>query len=42
MGVTVQFSVTSKRENSTLIPEMRDSAECTFKNGCSMLNPLFY
>ena len=39
MSVTVQFSVTSKRENSTLIPEMRDSAECTFKNGCSMLNP---
>lgn len=39
MSVTVQFSITSKRENSTLIPTFRDSAECTFKNGCSMLNP---
>ena len=39
MSVTVQFSITSKKENSTLIPEMRDSAECTFKNGCSMLKP---
>ena len=39
MSVTEQFSITSKRENSTLIPTFRDSAECTFKNGCSMLNP---
>lgn len=39
MSVTVQFSVTSKRKNSTLIPEMKNSADCTFKNGCSMLNP---
>lgn len=39
MSVTVQFSITSKRENSTLVPTMRDTAECTFKNGCSMLKP---
>jgi hypothetical protein len=39
MSITVQFSVSAKRKNSTFIPVMRDSAECTFKNGCSMLNP---
>lgn len=39
MSITVQFSISAKKDNSTLVPEMRDSAECTFKNGCSMLSP---
>lgn len=39
MSITVQFSISAKKDNSTAIPVMRDSAECTFKNGCSMLSP---
>lgn len=39
MSITVQFSISAKKNNSTAIPVMRDSAECTFKNGCSMLSP---
>lgn len=39
MSITVEFSISAKKNNSTAIPTMRDTAECTFKNGCSMLSP---
>lgn len=39
MGITVNFSSGSKRENSTKQLSMDSSHNCNFKNGCSMLNP---
>lgn len=39
MSITVGFTSASKRENSTKQLTMSASHECTFKNGCSMLNP---
>ena len=39
MSITVSFTSDSKRENSTKQLVMTASHECTFKNGCSMLNP---
>ena len=39
MSITVGFTSASKRENSTKQLAMTASHECTFKNGCSMLNP---
>lgn len=40
MSVTVNFSSGSKRENSTKQLTFTDSHSCTFKNGCSLLNPV--
>lgn len=40
MSITVSFASTSKRENSTKQLTMTATHDCTFKNGCSMLNPI--
>lgn len=40
MSVTVSFTSYSKKENSTKQLTMTATHECTFKNGCSMLNPI--
>lgn len=40
MSITVSFASTSKRENSTKQLTMTATKDCTFKNGCSMLNPI--
>lgn len=42
MAITVYFSSSSKRENSTKQLSMGSSHSCTFKNGCSMLNPTLF
>lgn len=42
MAITVYFSTDSKRENSTKQLTMDSSYSCTFKNGCSMLNPTLF
>lgn len=39
MSITVGFTTSSKRENSTKQLTMTANHDCTFKNGCSMLNP---
>lgn len=39
MAISVGFTSASKRENSTLQLQMTETHDCTFKNGCSMLNP---
>lgn len=39
MSITVSFTSDSKRENSTKQLTMSATHDCTFKNGCSMLNP---
>ena len=39
MSITVSFTTDSKRENSTKQLTMSATHDCTFKNGCSMLNP---
>ena len=39
MSITVSFTSSSKRENSTKQLTMSATHDCTFKNGCSMLNP---
>ena len=39
MSITVGFTSLSKRENSTKQLTMSATHDCTFKNGCSMLNP---
>ena len=39
MGIQVNFSSASKRLNSTKQVTMSESYDCTFKNGCDMLNP---
>lgn len=39
MSITVSFTTLSKRENSTKQLTMSVTHDCTFKNGCSMLNP---
>ena len=39
MSITVSFTSDSKRENSTKQLTMAATHDCTFKNGCSMLNP---
>ena len=39
MSITVNFTTESKRENSTKQVTYSDEKNCTFKNGCSMLNP---
>lgn len=39
MSITVSFATGSKRENSTKQLTMTAMHDCTFKNGCSMLNP---
>lgn len=39
MSITVSFTTNSKRENSTKQLAMTATHDCTFKNGCSMLNP---
>ena len=39
MSITVGFTTSSKRENSTKRLYMTESHYCTFKNGCSLLNP---
>lgn len=42
MAITVYFTTESKRENSTKQLTMPISHSCTFKNGCSMLNPTLF
>lgn len=42
MAITVYFTTDSKRENSTKQLSMPISHSCTFKNGCSMLNPTLF
>ena len=42
MAITVYFTTESKRENSTKQLSMPISHSCTFKNGCSMLNPTLF
>ena len=42
MGITVGFTTSSKRENSTKQLAMPTTYSCTFKNGCSMLNPTLF
>ena len=42
MAITVYFTTESKRENSTKQLSMAISHSCTFKNGCSMLNPTLF
>lgn len=42
MAITVYFTTESKRENSTKQLAMPISHSCTFKNGCSMLNPTLF
>lgn len=42
MSITVGFSTSSKRENSTKQLAMPITHSCTFKNGCSMLNPTLF
>ena len=39
MSITVSFTTSSKRENSTKQLTMDIIHNCNFKNGCSMLNP---
>lgn len=39
MSITVGFTTSSKRENSTKQLIMTATHDCNFKNGCSMLNP---
>lgn len=39
MSITVGFTTSSKRENSTKQLTMTANHDCNFKNGCSMLNP---
>ena len=39
MSISVGFTSASKRENSTKQLAMTATHDCTFKNGCSMLNP---
>ena len=39
MSITVGFTTSSKRENSTKQLVMGTTHDCNFKNGCSMLNP---
>ena len=39
MSITVSFTSSSKRENSTKQLAMSNSYNCNYKNGCSMLNP---
>ena len=39
MSITVSFTTSSKRENSTKQLIMTATHDCNFKNGCSMLNP---
>lgn len=42
MAITVYFTTDSKRENSTKQLSMAISHSCSFKNGCSMLNPTLF
>ena len=42
MSITVGFTTSSKRENSTKQLAMPITHSCTFKNGCSMLNPTLF
>lgn len=42
MSITVSFATSSKRENSTKQLTMVANHDCTFKNGCSMLNPTLF
>lgn len=42
MAITVYFTTESKRENSTKQLTTPISHSCTFKNGCSMLNPTLF
>lgn len=42
MSIAVGFSTSSKRENSTKQLAMPITHSCTFKNGCSMLNPTLF
>lgn len=39
MSITVSFTTSSKRENSTKQLTMTATHECNLKNGCSMLSP---
>ena len=40
MSISVGFTTSSKRLNSTRQLTMTDTKECVLKNGCSMLNPV--
>lgn len=42
MSITIGFTTSSKRENSTKQLAMPITHSCTFKNGCSMLNPTLF
>ena len=42
MSITVSFATSSKRKNSTRQLTMVANHDCTFKNGCSMLNPTLF
>lgn len=42
MSITVGFTSSSKRENSTKQLIMSTTHSCTFKNGCSMLTPTLF
>lgn len=42
MSITVSFTTSSKKVNSTAQLTMTDSYECVFKSGCSMLRPTLF
>lgn len=42
MSITVSFTTSSKKVNSTAQLAMTDSYECVFKSGCSMLRPTLF
>lgn len=42
MSITVSFTTSSKKINSTKQLTMSDTYECNFKNGCSMLKPTLF